>query len=106
MIIADRSLSQGDAEVLDFECDAGKSAANVRKHRFSFEEAESAFEDLNCLRGYDLKHAEFEERWLLLGCTSRHRLLAVSYTRRSEKIRIISAPRANQAEKCRYTDEA
>ncbi len=89
----------------EFEWDASKSAANRRKHRVTFDEATTAFDDPKRRREYDSGHSVTEERWLLLGISDRSRLLAVIYTKRNETIRIISARRANQAETRRYIQE-
>ncbi len=91
---------------LRFEWDDDKAIANLRKHRVSFSEAESAFDDPHRKRAFDASHSAVEDRWLLIGISKRLRLLAVAYTKRNEKIRIINARRANQAEESRYTGEA
>lgn len=60
---------------------------NLRKHRLSFEEAATAFEDERSLTLPDLTHSVGEERLLLLGRTSRGRVVvAVAFTERGEDI--------------------
>jgi hypothetical protein len=72
----------------------------------SFAEAESAFDDLHRKVEYDAAHSRHEDRWLLIGISSKWRLISVAYTERNETIRIITARRANRAEEGRYTGEA
>jgi uncharacterized protein len=90
---------------LQFEWDADKAAANRRKHGVSFEEAQSVFDDPSQQSEFDQEHSDQEDRWIVLGLSSRFRLLLVAYTKRHEAIRIISARRANKTETRRYTGE-
>jgi len=89
----------------EFDWDDAKASLNRRKHRVSFEEASTIFDDPNRLTEYDVDHSDVEDRWLLIGLSNRFRLLTVAYTKRNEKIRIISARRANQRETRRYAGE-
>jgi uncharacterized protein len=50
---------------LRFEWDARKAAANLKKHRVSFEEAETAFLDEEALVIEDPDHSEVEDRFIL-----------------------------------------
>jgi hypothetical protein len=89
--------------MLRFEWDETKSRENLRKHRVSFEEAETVFYDE---RGVliDDDEAGSEERLVLIGLSARLRVLVVchTYRRRDQVIRIISARRANRAERSDY----
>ena len=88
---------------LDFEWDGNKDAANQRKHGVSFEEAEFAFIDEHARLIADPDHSEEEDRFILLGMSSRSRLLVVCHCVRNEdRIRIISARKANQSERNSY----
>ena len=87
-----------------FEWDRDKADANRRKHGVTFEEASTVFDDPNAWVEYDQSHSQDEDRWLVIGLSSRLRLLTVCYTKRNEKIRLISAHRATKAETHRYTD--
>lgn len=82
---------------MDFEWDANKERINIRKHGVSFTEAEEAFEDGDAIDEYDESHSTDEEhRFALIGLSSQ-RLLFVSYTiRGANRIRLISARKANQ----------
>ena len=84
-------------------CDPKKAASNQRKHGVSFEEAH-VFQDVDALRIYDPDHSEDEDRFLLLGLSSRLRLLVVChcYRENDEQIRIISARKATARESATY----
>ena len=80
-----------------FEWDPGKNAANVAKHGFGFETAARAFGGPT-LRRPDDRRDYSEERWIALG-TIDDVVVAVVYTIRSGKVRIISARKANGNER-------
>ena len=50
-----------------FDWDPQKAAANLRKHKVSFEDAQSVFSDDRALLIDDPDHSEDEERFVLLG---------------------------------------
>ena len=89
---------------LRFEWDPAKEKANLRKHKVSFQEAESVFADEHGRLLDDPDHSEVEERFVLLGLSSRFRVLVVVHTYRGNEdvIRIISARRATKAERAYY----
>jgi len=89
---------------LRFEWDPAKDEANRRKHKVSFQEAESVFTDEHARLLDDPDHSEDEERFLLLGLSSRFRVLVVVHTYREDEevIRIISARRAAKTERAYY----
>jgi len=92
---------------LRFEWDAAKAKRNRRKHRISFEEATTAFDDELSLTIPDPKHSVGEERFLLLGQTSRGRLVVVAFVEPGpdiEVIRIISARLADRGERRDYEE--
>jgi len=89
---------------LEFEWDDEKAHSNLKKHRVSFEEAESAFSDPLALTMYDEEHSVDEERYVLIGESDRLRLLVVSYTERDGRYRIISTRVANRREKKHYEE--
>jgi len=91
---------------LSFEWDAQKAARNLAKHRVSFEEASTAFGDLSGRIMIDPGHSVEEERFVLLGISQRHRLLAVIFVERGEAIRLISARRATRREWRDYEESA
>ena len=89
---------------LRFEWDPSKAAANLRKHRVSFEDAQSVFSDERARLIDDPDHSEAEERFVLLGLSSTLRLLVVAHCYRSagNVIRVISARKATADEEHDY----
>ena len=79
---------------MEFEWDPRKAAANVAKHKVSFEEAATVFGDPLGRIVADPRHSAVEEWWVLLGISKELRLLAVMYIERAGAVRIISARRA------------
>lgn len=64
---------------LHFEWDERKSAANLKKHGVSFEEARSAFYDDQARLMDDPDHSEDEDRFILLGLSAALRVLVVCH---------------------------
>ncbi len=91
---------------LRFEWDPRKAAANLRKHRVSFSEAETAFADEHGLITEDPGHSTDEDRFALLGLSQAMRLLVVVHCYRvaDSAIRIISARKATRAEQRQYDE--
>ena len=87
-----------------FEWDERKSRLNLTKHGVSFEEARSAFFDERARLIADPDHSEEEDRFVLMGMSSRLRLLVVCHCYRGESgmIRIISARKATPREAREY----
>lgn len=89
---------------LRFEWDEKKNNLNQRKHGISFLEAQTVFADENGLLLDDPDHSLEEERYILLGMSSKLRLLVISHTYRREDliVRIISARKAMCMEQRQY----
>jgi uncharacterized protein len=85
-----------------FEWDDGKAASNVAKHGIGFDEAATALLDPLALTVFDTTHSALEDRWLTIGFSQALRLLLVVSTERDESTRIISARKANSAERQTY----
>lgn len=87
-----------------FEWDNEKSRINQKKHGVSFEEAKSVFYDDNAIQFWDEDHSEAEDRFLLLGRSSKMRILLIVHSFREQEsvIRIISARKATQKESQEY----
>ena len=79
---------------MEFEWDENKNVENIKKHDIDFHEAAKAFYDENAVILFDDINSVEEIRYQLIGI-SPNRLLFVSYTERFERIRIISARKAN-----------
>ena len=90
--------------MIKFEWDPPKAAANLKKHRVSFDEAKSVFYDEFAIQFFDEEHSSDEERFLMLGMSSGAKLLIVCHCEREhgEVIRIISARKATQRESAFY----
>ena len=58
---------------LRFAWDPKKARANMDKHGVSVEKARSVFYDEHAVEFYDDEHSEWEDRFLLLGLSSRLR---------------------------------
>jgi uncharacterized DUF497 family protein len=89
---------------LDFEWDPRKAAANLAKHKVSFEEAATVFGDPLGRIVADPRHSSGEERFALLGLSRDQQLLAVMYVDRGLAIRIISARVATSYERRKYEE--
>ena len=89
---------------LRFEWDPKKAAANLAKHGVSFEEARSAFSDERGKIIADPDHSDDEDRFILLGLSSKLRLLVVCHCFRADDhvIRLISARKADKLEAQNY----
>lgn len=89
---------------LRFEWDPVKSKTNQEKHGVSFEEAVSVFYDERAVAFYDDRNSEWEDRFLLLGISSKLRLLLICHCYRADDsiIRIISARKATKKESKHY----
>ena len=89
---------------MEFEIDPAKGAINVKKHKVSFEEAASVFGDPMAYTFADPDHSIGEERWLIFGQSRMARILAIIYTHRRGKYRIISARLATRHERKLYEE--
>jgi uncharacterized protein len=90
---------------LRFEWDPKKNRENLRRHKVSFEEAETVFVDEHGRLMDDPDHSEDEGRFILLGLSATLRLLVVCHTYREEDevIRLISARKAERSERAQYS---
>lgn len=79
-----------------------KARTNWLKHRVSFEEAATVFDDPFTLTRDDPDHSDVEDRLVTLGLSDFGRLLIVCHTDTGEIIRIISARAATPGERRGY----
>jgi uncharacterized DUF497 family protein len=86
---------------VEFEWDPAKAKTNLRKHRVTFDYATRVFLDQNRIERPDEGNQEGEERWLVIGRVAEF-VLVVVYASRSDRIRIISARRAERNELIEY----
>jgi uncharacterized DUF497 family protein len=87
---------------LQFEWDDDKAASNLEKHGVVFEEAVTVFRDPFALIFDDEAHSIEEQREIIIGHSTRNRLLLVCFTERGEKLRIFSARPATRKERQDY----
>jgi uncharacterized DUF497 family protein len=74
-----------------FEWDASKATLNLSKHRVSFDEATTVFDDPLAVIFDDLNHSSNERREIIVGHSVSNRLLLVCFSERTDIIRIFSA---------------
>ena len=84
-----------------FQWDDAKAEANLRKHQVRFEHAAEACEDPFALIELDDSGDYGEDRFFLIG-RAADGVLAVIYTERDGRFRIISAREANAYERRNY----
>jgi uncharacterized protein len=88
----------------NFEWDDDKATSNWRDHAVTFEMAREVFRDLFAIEREDTEQDPSEDRFGVIGMVEG-RLLFVGYTMRGEKIRIITARKAEPYERRRYHEE-
>jgi uncharacterized DUF497 family protein len=84
-----------------FEWDEAKAQSNLAKHDVSFEVACRVFDDVFAFERLDLQSDARESRYSIVGMVNAV-LLAVVYTERGSRIRIISARRVTKYEQEEY----
>lgn len=88
---------------MEFEWDENKNKINKKKHGVSFEEARTVFYDEQALLEYDEMHSSDEDRFRIIGCSSKGNILLVVHCIRKETvIRIISSRKATANEIAGY----
>ena len=87
-----------------FTWDNDKAASNWRNHGVTFDQAAKAISDLFAIEWIDDREAYSEERINLLGMCDGA-ILHVTYTERGDRLRIISARRAERHEQDNYYRE-
>ncbi|AKG22927.1 BrnT family toxin [Calothrix sp. 336/3] len=91
---------------MKFEWDESKADANLKKHSVSFEEAKTVFDNPMAVIFDDEVHSIDEQREIIIGHSQKNRLLLVSFTERSNSIRIISARLVTRREREDYEQNA
>lgn len=84
-----------------FDWDPRKAASNLADHKVSFEQARGVFRDAFGIEFIDDRENYGEDRFVIIGMTEG-RLLTVVCTSRHEKVRIISAQKAEPHERRTY----
>ncbi len=86
-----------------FEWDESKAKENKSKHRISFADTFSVFDDPNAVTLEEFQRGE--QRYVTIGMDAFGRILVVVYMWRGENIRIISARKAVRYEVRQYESE-
>jgi len=94
---------------LIFEWDTKKAKANLKKHKVSFEEAKTIFNDPLLLTFPDEEHSDAEERFISIGLSVTNKVLLAVHTERQETedlliIRIVSCRKATSSERRVYEE--
>ncbi len=91
-------------EAFEFQWDKGNIDKN-KKHNVPDKESEEVFFDKQRFIFKDHVHSQNEERFRVIGGTKNKRLLLVVFTKRKDKIRIISARDVNKNERRLYEEK-
>jgi hypothetical protein len=91
-------------DTIRFEWDPHKNEINQKKHKISFEEAQTVFYDDEALLIADPEHSQEEDRFIILGLSKKANLLVVCHCYRASDtvIRLISARKATKNESKQY----
>ncbi len=91
-----------------FEWDEPKARENLRKHKISFDEAKTIFNDPLLLTFHDERHSDYEERYISIGFSVENQILLVVHTESGQNeglvVRIISSRRATASERKVYEE--
>lgn len=87
--------------IVGFDWDSGNEQKNV-KHGVAPAEAEQVFLNEPLVVLDDLKHSDMEDRFHALGQTNDGRLLHITFTIRTGRIRVISARDMHRKERTIY----
>ncbi len=93
-------------KTINFSWDNTKAKSNLIKHKISFEEAKTVFDDDNARLIYDPDHSEDEDRFILLGLSCKLKVLTIVHCYRDDEnnIRIISARKSTKLETKQYRE--
>lgn len=94
---------------LIFEWDKKEAMVNQQKHKISFEEAKTLFNDPLLLTFSDEYHSVNEERYISIGISAHGRILLIIHTEQKDSddiliIRIISCRKATKFERQVYEE--
>lgn len=88
---------------VDYEWDPAKAKSNLDKHEIDFADAVRVLADEFALTLFD-DDSDEEDRFVTMGMDAKGRILVVVYTWREERIRIISARKAEKFERRQYEE--
>jgi uncharacterized protein len=87
---------------MEFEWDPAKADNNLEKHKITFEDASTVFDDPLRVEVNVTKPEHGEIRYIAIGMMHDGRMTAVVYTNRTGKRRIISARNVRKDEQREY----
>ena len=90
---------------MEYEWDASKDRANIRKHGVGFETARCIF-DRPVLTRRDHRKDYGETRYVSIGELENGALVVVAHTKRAGRTRLISARPASRKERKAYHEKA
>ena len=91
---------------MSFEFEWDDAKANLKKHGVPFAEALTVFVDPLARIFDDPHHSETEVREIIVGYSTKPRLLVVGFTERSGRVRLIHARPATKAEQKHHEENA
>jgi len=91
--------------VTEFEWDEA-NITHIARHDVAPEEAEDVFFDINNVVDEDIEHSLTEKSILIIGKTSSGRVLYQIFTRRGNRIRVVSSRDINRKEVGLYEKKA
>ena len=86
-----------------FEYDPAKAAANLKKHKVSFADAEAVLYDPLAVTVEDIDSSS-ERRFVTIGLGNTGEPMVVVYTERDDRCRLISARRPTRKERKHYEE--
>lgn len=93
------------SKITGFEWDKWNVDKSYQKHGITPREAEEVFVDKYLFFQDDIKHSKEEGRFIGIGKSNDNRTLFTVFTKRDNKIRIISARLANKKERRLYEEK-
>jgi uncharacterized protein len=87
---------------MEYDWDPVKAASNLKKHRITFQDASTVFDDPLRVEANVTKPEYGEVRYIAIGMMHDGRMTAVVYTDRESKRRIISARNVRKDEQQEY----
>ncbi len=90
---------------IQFNWTPQKAHSNLRKHRVSFNEAQTVFDDPRAYIVDDPDHSLAESREIAIGYSNKNRFLFVSFTQRGDVVWLISARKATPTERRMYENQ-
>ena len=91
--------------MIEFEWDAPKARANLRKHGVAFQAAATVLRDSLAITIFDPDHSQEEDRYITIGASARGRILMVAPTDRGDPTRIMSPRELTRAKPQAYENE-